>query len=529
MMLHNEEANARSVLIYFSIVLGAFLLLYFKTILGLVSVWETDEDYSYGYLIPFVCGYLVWERRKELSSLADRVKTNWIGFFFFLLFLTISAYGILGSSPSAVRPAMPLVLLSVILFCLGKQIFKLLFLPAAFSIFMIPLPTIVEARVTVPLKMISTKLGELLLRLFDVSVFVQGNVIDLGVTQLQVVDACSGLRYVIPLLALGILYAYFFEKSRWKQFLMVASTVFISILTNGLRIGATGILTQYYGSEVAEGFFHGFSGWLIFMFAFGVLVLLHLALKMIPGEGEEIGTADEPAESVEEMEMPSVSFSRLPFIVTASMLTMVGLFSFSTSAMPAVELKDGFSSFPMKIGRWVGVEAPVDQAIVDASGAEEAFNAVYRDEKGQTISLYIGYRSLPFGESENFFHSPNICLPSSGWKTVAIEKHSIQDVVQFGELPVQKMIIEQMNARELVYYWFQTNRYVSHNVNINRFDLTLHAIQRMPTHDLFVRPIMRIQDGKDPAVFQSELDQFVRVMMDVLMRYLTENQITDVK
>ena len=256
-----------------------FFICYWQTLVGLFHIWCSDGDYSYAFLIPFISGYIIWERRKEIT--ATPISTSWVGGCFFFLFLIISVYGILGSSPSAVRPAIPLIILSITLFCFGKEVFKALGFPLSLLIFMIPLPTMFGATIGVHLKSISTKLGEMILRLFGISVFVEGNVIDLGVTQLQVVDACSGLRYILPLLAVGVVFAYFFEKVRWKQFVLAISTIPIAVISNGMRIGITGILAQKYGSEVADGFFHGFSGWLIFMFGFALLFVFHLSLNLI--------------------------------------------------------------------------------------------------------------------------------------------------------------------------------------------------------------------------------------------------------
>jgi len=136
----------------------------------------------------------------------------------------------------------------------------------------------------------------------------------------------------------------------------------------------------------------------------------------------------------------------------------------------------------------------------------------------------MGYRSSPFVESENFFHSPNVCLPSSGWKTLTATDHRIEGVPHFGSIKVSKMLIEKAGQKELVYYWFQTKERTSDNVNINRFHLTLHAIKRDNTHDLFIRPITAIYPGEGVDDAENRMDNFVRDMMGALLRFLKENQ-----
>jgi EpsI family protein len=178
----------------------------------------------------------------------------------------------------------------------------------------------------------------------------------------------------------------------------------------------------------------------------------------------------------------------------------------------------------MVIDDWKGRTETMDQNIVRLSGAEEALNAVFQNEKGEVISLYVGYRGSPFLESENFFHSPNVCIPSSGWKVLSEGKRRIPQVPNFGDVIVSKMIVEKMGSRQLVYFWFQTKNRFSHNVNINRLHLSIHALGRDNTHDLFIRPITEIGSSERMEDGEARLDEFVRHVMPVLLRFLREEQ-----
>lgn len=500
-----------------------FFFYYFPTLKSLVKVWSTDDDYSYGYLIPLITSYLIWEKRKEIKETATSV--NWLAVVPFLLFLVISLYGMLGSSPSAVRPTIPLILLSIVLFCFGRKMFKVLFFPLAFLIFMIPLSTLVQNKIGVPLKAISTKFGAVILRLSGISVFVEGNVIDLGVTQLQVVDACAGLRFILPLFALGVIFAHFFEKNRWKQIALAVITIPIAIITNGIRVGATGILAHQYGPKVAEGFFHGFSGWIVFVFAFALLFVFHFfVLKRFktkdkyhnnPSSGNNEG-------SNEVQRTPSGNLT--PVLICSVSFIIFGILIYSTTMLSATNIKGGLSSFPLTINEWQGKEESMDPEIIRLSGAEQALNATYANTDKQIVSLFIGYRGSPFVESENFFHSPNVCLPSAGWRTIQSTTYTIKGVPVFNALTIAKMVIEKMGQRQLVYYWFQTKNRTSYDVNINRFHLALHAIKRDSTHDLFIRPITPIYPGESIEDAEKRMDQFVRDMMTALLQFLEERQ-----
>lgn len=485
-----------------------------------------EEDYSYAFLIPLITGYIIWERRCQIAN--TPISINWTGGVFFFFFLIISLYGILGSSPSAVRPAIPLIILAITLFCFGWEMLKVLGFPLSILIFMIPLPTMFGTYVTIHLKTISTLLGKAILILAGISVFVEGNVIDLGFTQLQVANACSGLRYVLPLFALGVLCAYFFEKTRWKQVLLALSTIPIAILNNGIRIGATGILARYYGPEAAEGFFHGFSGWLVFMFAFSMLFFIHFILKKIfPQKITAIQKKDNKQEIGNDcVKSKSITFA---VIITSASMMVVGLLNYTSTALPPIKIKNGLSSFPLTIKNWQGRSDQIDDEMIKASGAEDAFNGFYQNEKGEMIYLYMGYRSSAFGESENFFHSPNVCMPSSGWSTLDTYTHEIKGIAGFGVVKVKAMISEKMGQKQLVYYWFQTKNKTSNNININRFHLALNAIKHDNTHDLFIRPITPVLASESVEDAQARMDGFLRETMAVLLEFLKDNQYVEGK
>jgi EpsI family protein len=165
----------------------------------------------------------------------------------------------------------------------------------------------------------------------------------------------------------------------------------------------------------------------------------------------------------------------------------------------------------------------ISSEIVKASGAEESFSGVYR-KGGREVSLYMGYRSTAFLANENFFHSPTVCLPSSGWKELDISKHTIDAVPGFGTVPTTKMVMQNSELKMLVYFWFQTKDRITHDKNVNRFHLALHAIMRDNTHDLFIRPITPITEGETIAQAEARMDQFVRDMMPVLQQFLKEKQ-----
>ena len=503
------------------VLLALFIGAYWIPLNGIVNTCITNDDYSYGFLIPVISAYLFWDMRSRLNGL--KIKSAWSVLPVLLLFVLISIYGILGSSGNVSRPAIPVLIILFAAFCFGIQTVKRFALPLCFLIFLVPLPPVLDRTFGVFLKSISSTVGGLIIKMCGLSVHVSGNVIDLGVTQLQVVDACSGLRFIFPLFALGIVYAYFFERVAWKRIFCVFSTIPIAILTNGLRIGITGVLANSYGAKVADGFFHDFSGWVIFMVAFAFLFLEGRLLRLLPPK-DHVQRVAEPSETTKK-DNPTIIYGRNgAFIVSILLLLIVGGLTWNTKSLPAIQIQGGIKSFPLAFADWKGSSQQVDPDIIIKSGAEQAFSGLYTNSKNEYVSLYIGYRATAFLENENFFHSPTVCLPASGMKIKETSAHKIANIPFFQDLTVTKMVAEQLGTKQLVYFWFQTKNKATHDKNINRFHLTLHAIRMDNTYDLFIRPIMNIKPNETIKDAEKRMDQFVREMMNVLLNFVSEKK-----
>lgn len=505
-----------------TIILSTFILAYWVPIYSMVHTWLTNDDYSYGILIPCVSAYFIWEQRKKLKGIP--VKSNWLVFPVLILFVLISIYGILGSSGHISRPALPVLISLFAIFCFGYEFFKKFSLPLVFLVFMIPLPVFLDRTLGVFLKAISSQMGAAFIKVFGISVHVSGNIIDLGVSQLQVVDACSGLRFLFPLMALGVVYAYFFEKILWKRILCVAITPLVAIVTNAVRIGITGLLTRYVGSHMAEGFFHDLEGWLIFMVSFVLIFLFGRFLRLFPPKQNQLQNEQQDLNENNESEIFVNQGNQWAIYTSLVMLLCVFSLSLSTHALPPVMLEGGIKGFPKNFDAWKGTQNKIDPKITEASGAEEAFNAFYTNDRSERVSLYMGYRSSAFMENENFFHSPTVCLPSSGLKTESLLTHTVHDTPMFGDLSVTEMIVSQGNQKQLVYFWFQTKDVATHNKDINRFHLAMHAIRRDNTYDLFIRTITSIKGNETLDSARERMDKFVRQMMHTLHEFVDAHQ-----
>ena len=501
-----------------------FIVAYWVPLKTMAGRWWTDDDYSYGFFIPVVSMYLFWDNRKALKGIF--FANAWSVLPVLILSVLLSLYGILGSSGNIAMPIIPILVILFAAFCFGTSITKRFFLPLAFLIFMVPVPDIVERYLGLFLKSVSTRAGAWMIEFLNIPVHVSGNVIDLGVSQLQVVDACSGMRGLFALLALGVIYAYFFEEASWKRIVSVLATMPIAVAANALRIGITGILTERYGGAMAEGFFHGFSGWILFVVAFAFLFAIGRILRFFPPKPSSASRRVRDAQSDQEASHRTGAESNINrgFVICLAILALVGLATLSTKALPPIKIRGDLKSFPLVFSCWQGRSEPVDPEMIVQSGAEEAFSGIYGSDGYGAVSLYLGYRSTAFLSDENFFHSPTVCLPSSGWTAPQTSTHIIGNVPRFKRLVVTEMVIANAGTRQLVYFWFQTKDQETPDKNVNRFHLALHALKRDNTHDLFIRPIALIGPGEKIEDTEKRMDKFVCDMMAALFTFLQERQ-----
>lgn len=253
--------------------------LYGEVVPRLVLHWYRDGDYSHGFLVPLLAGYFVWERRQKLLS--TPIAPSLWGAGILGLGLLLLIFGSVGAELYLQRISLLVVIAGLVLLLFGRGFLRTLAFPIAFLFFMVPLPTIVRDSVALPLQMFAAKTAALSLFSLGIPVLREGNVIVLASTTLEVAEACSGIRSLQALLALGTVYAYFTQTARWKQALLIILSIPIAIAANAFRVSGTGILAHYLGMEVAEGFYHTFSGLVIFIVAFVFLFGCGLVLSRV--------------------------------------------------------------------------------------------------------------------------------------------------------------------------------------------------------------------------------------------------------
>ena len=268
-------------------VLGGLLLwLYAPTLSHLVRQWWHDPNFSHGFFVPLFSGFVIWQEYPRLARLQP--QPSWWGLPLLAFGLSILIIGQLGADIFLPRLSLLIVLAGLTVFFFGWNFFRALLFPWAFMFLMIPPPAILFNQVTFPLQLLASKVASAILSAVGVPVLREGNVIVLAIMRLEVAEACSGIRSLMSLATLAIIYGYLVERKIAMRILLAAASVPIAVVANSLRIVGTGLLVQYWDPERAEGFFHEFSGWLIFVVSLLMLYLLHRLLRIF---WHEVGPA----------------------------------------------------------------------------------------------------------------------------------------------------------------------------------------------------------------------------------------------
>jgi exosortase len=258
-------------------VLGLFSIwIYLPILAKLGTQWWHDPNFSHGFFVPAFSAYVVWERRRELAGV--KTSASWAGLPLLFLAMVVLITGSLGAELFLARFSLLLTIAALVILFLGWSFMRAIFFPWAFLLLMIPVPSILFNQITFPLQLLASKVAAFVLPWLGVPVLREGNVIELPAMALEVAEACSGIRSLLSLITLAIIYGYLLERRNGVRVALALASVPIAVAANGLRIVGTGLLVQYWDPDKAEGFFHAFSGWLIFVVSLSLLFLLHKAI-----------------------------------------------------------------------------------------------------------------------------------------------------------------------------------------------------------------------------------------------------------
>ena len=248
------------------------ILLFFPVLKVMVKEWATDEDMGHAFFVPLVAGYIVWKNREKIRSVP--VKPFWPAVLLVLWGFCQMLLGFLGADFFVARTAFLIAVVGVIWTIAGTAVLRVLAFPLFLLLFMIRIPLFIYQQITFPLQIFASRVAAFCLQLIGIPVLRDGNILELPSQRLEVVEACSGIRSLLSLSFLSLAYAQFFDDRKWMKVVLFVATIPIAVVANASRVTITGIFSEYK-KEWAEGAYHTFEGWVIFMVALVILLAFH--------------------------------------------------------------------------------------------------------------------------------------------------------------------------------------------------------------------------------------------------------------
>lgn len=504
---------------FYCILIGT---VYHSALKAMFGGWG-HEDYSHCALIPFVMLYFIWEKRKTLSDIPS--VSSYTGFVPFLLGIGLYWIGELGGEFYTQYLSIWLLVIGLFWMHNGWDKIKVMGFPFILMLFMFPFPSFISVRISFILQLISSKIGVFMLQLYGMTAYREGNVIDIGYTQLQVVEACSGLRYIMPLMILSLILAYWFKAHMWKRVFLFASSIPLAIFMNSFRIAVTGILYGILGPKVAEAFFHGFSGWLIFLVAVPMLMgELWILKKLSFGKSQKEETQETDNDIKEKAPgsiTPSTNRGFFQPVFLASVIILISTFVISQGVefRENVPIKKTLDHFPLTVGDWSAkTTEELEEKFLRVLKLSDYIMADYKNAEGKEVNFYVAYyESQRKGES---IHSPETCLPGSGWEFQDAGAISIPTVHSPMSVKVNRAFMVKPGTQQLTYFWFSLRgRTVTHLWQVKLYNFW-DALTRQRTDGALVRFVTPVYPSESSEDADRRLKAFTKDMLPVLEEFL---------
>lgn len=489
---------------------------FLRVLSQLLVVWGSPE-YSHCVIVPLVSAFLIWRERALLAR--TPFGGSWLGFAVLIGGAGLWAVGELSTIWTIEQYGFLVTVYGLVLALVGPEVFRRLWMAMLILVFTIPFPVFFTNSLSLHLQLLSSALGVAVIRLFDIPVYLDGNVIDLGVYKLQVVEACSGLRYLFPLMTLAFIVTYFFRAAFWKRALVFLASIPVAVLMNSLRIGLVGVSVAYWGQAAAEGVLHYFEGWVVFMASTALLLLLASLLVRVGGGPMrlrdalllDLGPPADLSRAPEARKLPA------PFLAATALTTLGAVLTpqmqHRSETQPA---RDVFVDFPMQLRGWTGQRATMDPIYLKQLKLSDYLYATYERAADAPVNVWVAYYdSQRKGDST---HSPASCLPGGGWQFQSFAPSTID--LAGTPLRVNRAVIVHGTERELMYYWFpQRGRDITSDYMLKWY-LLWDAITRTRTDGALVRLIIPVPASASIAEGDRQLTAFTRAFVPQLPHYV---------
>jgi exosortase D (VPLPA-CTERM-specific) len=493
---------------------------------ALFEAWSRPE-YSHGPLIPLLSALLFLRQLKSVPVNQDLPRSRWVGVWVVLLSLALAALGKLSNVSDIVAYGIIVWVYGILLVSFGWRIGWLFWPPVLHLVYMLPLPQTIYFKFSAWLQLISSELGVWFLRLLSVPVFLEGNIIDLGVYKLHVAEACSGLRYLFPILSFSYIFAVLYRGPMWHKAVLLISAAPITVLMNSVRIAVAGFIVNYYGIEWVEGFTHFFEGWVIFLICIVILFgLARLMLFLQPTKMSLPEALDLETDGLAAQAGRLRHIEASPAMIVTAVLTL-GL-SLTFLALPdragstSIQ-RDSFTTFPRAVGDWKQEGPPdiLDPDIARVLAADD-YRSVHlsNPEMPANVSLFMAWYS---DQLQRGVHSPEVCLPGAGWEIAWLERSDLTERLGADRpFNLNRAIIQKGEIRMMVYYWFQVReRRVAWDVAA-KFWLTVDSMPTGRTDGALVRLTTPILPGESDDEADARLFDVLQHLEPKLPQFIPE-------
>jgi exosortase D (VPLPA-CTERM-specific) len=512
-------------LVWLSIAVLAAGVFFIDGLDALIEAWALPE-YSHGPLIPVLSALLFLRQLKEYPPEPGPKRDRWIGVTVIFAAIAMATLGKLANISDIVAYATILWVGGLLLVSFGWKTGRHFWPPVLHLVYMLPLPGVLYFKLNTWLQLISSELGVALLQIFNVPVFLEGNIIDLGVLRLHVAEACSGLRYLFPILSFSYVFAVLYRGPMWHKAVLLISAAPITVLMNSVRIALAGIIAQRYGTDWLDGFTHFFEGWVIFISCVALLFLLAWALLFFQPKRMTLTEALDL-----ETDGLGTQAARIRLVQpSAAMIASAGLMLAALLAWQAVPERGGatveresFQFFPREMGDWEQIGRPqrLEESVARVLEADDYHSVTLSRGAGTPhVGLFMAWYE---DQSQGGVHSPEVCLPGAGWEIAWLERTDIAAQVESDlSFNINRAIIQRNDTRMMVYYWFQQGeRRVAWDVAA-KFYLMVDGITTGSTDGALVRLTTLIDENESDAEAEARLQDILGDLLPHLPRFIPE-------
>lgn len=509
--------------VIYTVLIVSAVFVYWEGLESLVVVWQTPE-YSHGPVIPLLSAFMFLKEMRAVPPTAVPVRDRWTGFTIILAALVVGILGNLVHIADIVTYGLILWVWGLVLLAFGLRRGRVLWPGVLHLVFMLPLPQFIYWPLTIYLQTVSSEIGVAIVALAGIPVYLEGNVIDLGVYKLQVAEACSGLRYLFPILSFSYVFGVLYTGPTWHKIVLLVSAAPITVLMNSFRIGVIGILVDNFGIEQAEGFLHAFEGWIIFIACIAILFLLAIVMqRLTPNPKPLADTLDMDFDGLGTQLKRFFTLAATPAAICA--MLVAGGVAAAWHLTPQRDLvqvsREPLVLFPRQIGEWdAGRHKSLEPEIERVLGADDYLSVTFSNPSAaRPVDLFVAwYRKQTEGGG---IHSPEVCLPVGGWEVSTWQQERL--TLDDGRvIDLNKAVIQKGLSRQLVYYWFeQRGRRIASDYLAKGYTV-YDSLMIGRTDGALVRLVTPLLPGEEITVGDQRIRSFINSMMPSLPKYVPE-------